>query len=84
MRIKQDQTVELFEVRFAPGAHGLLPLHCSPPTTPSRRTSTTTLGRATDERWATYLADYDPAFGTKFTTTLRLSPFAVTTTASRS
>jgi hypothetical protein len=29
------------------------------------------------KRWATFLADYDPAFGAKFKTTLRLSPFAV-------
>ncbi len=77
MRIKQNQTVELFEVRFAPGANGLLPLHPQPAGDPIAQDLETTLGRATDERWATYLADYEPAFGTKFTTTLRLSPFAV-------
>ena len=35
------------------------------------------LGRAADERWATYLASYQPSFGTKFTSKLRLSPFDV-------
>jgi len=77
LRIKQTQTVELFEVRFKPGSTGLLPLHVQPPDDPIAQDLTTTLGRAPDERWATFLADYDPAFGAKFQTTLRLSPFAV-------
>src|SRR5690349_19655278 len=73
MRIKQNQTVELFEVGF--GQSGQLPLHPQPAGDPIAQDLEATLGRATDERWATYLADYDPAFGTKFKTKLRLSPF---------
>jgi hypothetical protein len=77
LRIKQAQTVELFEVRFKPGATGVLPLHVQPADDPIAHDLTATLGRAPDERWATFLADYDPLFGAKFKTTLRLSPFAV-------
>lgn len=77
LRVKQIQTVEEFEVRFGPGANGVLPLHPQPADDPIAQDLTTALGRGPDERWATYLADYDPAFGTKFTTKLRLSPFAV-------
>ncbi|HET9855658.1 MAG TPA: hypothetical protein VFR53_11430 [Methylomirabilota bacterium] len=77
LRVKLAQTVELFEVRFKPGPDGLLPLHAQPVDDPIAQDLTATLGRAPDERWATFLADYDPAFGAKFKTTLRLSPFAV-------
>lgn len=77
LRVKLAQTVELFEVRFKPGPDGLLPLHAQPIDDPIAQDLTATLGRAPDERWATFLADYDPAFGAKFKTTLRLSPFAV-------
>jgi hypothetical protein len=77
LRVKLAQTVELFEVRFKPGADGLLPLHVQPADDPIAQDLTATLGRAPDERWATFLADYDPLFGAKFKTTLRLSPFAV-------
>jgi len=77
LRIRQAQTVELFEVRFKPGPDGLLPLHVQPADDPIAQDLTATLGRAPDERWATFLADYDPLFGAKFKTTLRLSPFAV-------
>ena len=64
-------------MRFKPGPDGLLPLHVQPADDPIAQDLTTTLGRAPDERWATFLADYDPLFGAKFKTTLRLSPFAV-------
>ncbi len=77
LRIKQTQTVELFEVRFKPGPSGLLPLHVQPADDPIAQDLTETLGKASDERWATFLADYDPQFGAKFKTKLRLSPFAV-------
>jgi hypothetical protein len=77
LRVKQSQTIEDFEVRFKPGPDGVLPLHLQPADSPIAHDLTTALGRGPDERWATYLADYDPAFGTKFTTKLRLSPFAV-------
>lgn len=77
LRIKQAQTIEQFEVRFKPGPNGVLPLHVQPADDPIAQDLTAALGRGPDERWATYLADYDPAFGTTFTTKLRLSPFAV-------
>jgi len=76
LRIKQTQTVELFEVRFKPGPNGLLPLHVQPADDPIAQDLTATLGKASDERWATFLANYDPQFGAKFKTKLRLSPFA--------
>ena len=70
LRIKQTQTVELFEVRFKPGPNGLLPLHVQPADDPIAQDLTATLGKASDERWATFLADYDPQFGAKFKTKL--------------
>jgi hypothetical protein len=76
LRIKQAQTVELFEVRFKPGPDGMLPLHVQPADDPIAQDLTATLGRGPDERWATFLADYDPQFGARFKTKLRLSPFA--------
>lgn len=77
LRVKQAQTIEEFEVRFGPGPAGVLPLHVQPADGPIAQDLAAALGRGPDERWATYLADYDPAYGTKFTTKLRLSPFAV-------
>ena len=76
LRIKQNQTIELFEVRFGPGPNGLLPLHVQPADDPIAQDLTATLGKGPDERWATFLADYDPRFGATFRTKLRLSPFA--------
>jgi hypothetical protein len=76
LRIKQAQQVELFEVRQA-GSGSLMPLHVQPPNDPIAQDLEIALGRAADERWMTYLADYQPSFGTKFTSKLRLSPFDV-------
>jgi len=75
LRIKQAQQVELLELR--PAAGGVMAVHPQPPNDPIAQDLDVTLGRAADEKWATFLADYEPSFGTKFTSTLRLSPFAV-------
>ncbi len=75
LRIKQAQQVELFELRPAGG--GLMALHPQAPNDPIAQDLEATLGRAADEKWATFLADYQPSFGTKFTSKLRLSPFDV-------
>jgi hypothetical protein len=76
LRIKAAQEVELFEVRQASSGTAM-PLNAQPPNGPIAQDLEVALGRAADERWATYLADYQPSFGTKFTSKLRLSPFDV-------
>jgi hypothetical protein len=43
LRIKQAQTVELFEVRFKPGPDGMLPLHVQPADDPIAQDLTATL-----------------------------------------
>lgn len=75
LRIKQAQEVELFELRPAGG--GLMAVHRQAANDPIAQELEVTLGRAADEQWATFLADYQPSFGTKFTSKLRLSPFDV-------
>ena len=52
-------------------------VHPQPANDPIAQDLAATLGLAADEKWATFLADYDPAFGTKFNSTLRVSPFSV-------
>jgi hypothetical protein len=76
LRIRQGQQIELFEVRPA-GGGAVMPLHAQAANDPIAQDLEATLGRAADERWATYLADYQPGYGTKFTSKLRLSPFDV-------
>jgi hypothetical protein len=66
----------VFEVRQT-SSGTVMPLHPQPPGDPIAQDLETALGRAADERWATYLADYQPSYGTKFTSKLRLSPFDV-------
>ncbi len=75
LRIKQAQQIEALELRPAGG--GLMAVHPQPPNDPIAQDLAATLGLAADEKWATFLADYDPAFGTKFNSTLRVSPFSV-------
>jgi hypothetical protein len=75
LRIKQAQHVEALELR--PAAGGLMAVHAQPANDPIAQDLAATLGLAADEKWATFLADYDPAFGTKFNSTLRLSPFNI-------
>ena len=75
LRIKQAQQIEALELRPAGG--GLMAVHPQPPNDPIAQDLAVTLGLAADEKWATFLADYDPAFGTKFNSTLRVSPFSV-------
>ena len=75
LRINHGQEIELFELRPAVG--GVMRLHAQPPNDAIAQDLEATLGRAADEKWATYLADYQPSFGTKFTSKLRLSPFDV-------
>ena len=75
LRIKQAQQVEALELR--PVGGGLMAVHAQPANDPIAQDLAVTLGLAADEKWATFLADYDPAFGTKFNSTLRLSPFNV-------
>src|SRR6185436_14113309 len=69
LRIKQAQQIEALELRPAGG--GLMAVHPQAPNDPIAQ------DLAADEKWATFLADYDPAFGTKFNSTLRVSPFSV-------
>ncbi|HSE06524.1 MAG TPA: hypothetical protein VLK35_20420 [Methylomirabilota bacterium] len=76
LRIKAAQEIEVFEVRQT-SSGAVMALHPQPPGDPIAQDLETALGRAADERWATYLADYQPSFGTKFTSKLRLSPFDV-------
>jgi hypothetical protein len=76
LRIKAAQEVEVFEVRQA-STGTAMPLSAQPPNGPIAQDLEVALGRAADERWVTYLADYQPTFGTKFTSKLRLSPFEV-------
>jgi hypothetical protein len=76
LRIKAAQAVELFEVRQA-STGTLMPLNAQPPNDPIAQDLEIALGRAADERWATYLANYQPSFGTKFASKLRLNPFDV-------
>ncbi len=54
-----------------------LPLNAQPANDSIAQDLEIALGSAADERWATYLANYEPSFGTKFKTKLRLSPFEV-------
>jgi len=75
LRIKQAQQIEALELRPAGG--GLMAVHPQPANDPIAQDLAATLGLAADEKWATFLADYDPAFGTKFDSTLRVSPFSV-------
>jgi hypothetical protein len=75
LRIKQAQQIEALELRPAGG--GLMAVHAQPANDPIAQDLAATLGLAADEKWATFLADYDPAFGTKFNSTLRLSPFNI-------
>ena len=75
LRIKHAQQIEALELRPAGG--GLMAVHPQPPNDPIAQDLAATLGLAADEKWATFLADYDPAFGTKFNSTLRVSPFSV-------
>jgi hypothetical protein len=75
LRIKQAQHVEALELRPAGG--GLMAVHAQPANDPIAQDLAATLGLAADEKWATFLADYDPAFGTKFNSTLRVSPFNI-------
>ena len=75
LRIKQAQQIEALELRPAGG--GLMAIHPQPANDPIAQDLAATLGLAADEKWATFLADYDPAFGTKFNSTLRVSPFSV-------
>ena len=75
LRIKQAQQIEALELRPAGG--GLMAVHPQPANDPIAQDLAATLGLAADEKWATFLADYDPAFGTKFNSTLRVSPFSV-------
>jgi len=75
LRIKQVQQVEALELR--PTSGGLMAVHPQPANDPIAQDLAATLGLAADEKWATFLADYDPAFGTKFNSTLRVSPFSV-------
>jgi hypothetical protein len=75
LRIKQAQQIETLELRPAGG--GLMAVHPQPANDPIAQDLAATLGLAADEKWATFLADYDPAFGTKFNSTLRVSPFSV-------
>ena len=75
LRIKQAQQIEALELRPAGG--GLMAVHPQPANDPIAQDLAATLGVAADEKWATFLADYDPAFGTKFNSTLRVSPFSV-------
>jgi hypothetical protein len=76
LRIKAAQNVELFEVRQA-SSGTLMGLDAQPADDPIAQDLEVALGRSADERWVTYLADYKPAYGTKFTSKLRLSPFDV-------
>ena len=76
LRIKAAQEVELFEVRQA-STGTQMPLSAQPANDSIAQDLEIALGRAADERWATYLANYQPSFGTKFTSKLRLSPFDV-------
>lgn len=76
LRIKAAQSIELFEVRQT-ASGTIMALHPQSPGDAIAQDLETALGRAADERWATYLADYQPSYGTKFTSKLRLSPFDV-------